>query len=243
MSSSWRGNLSRIRFAAMAGIWFRILHSQVVALCLPVDHYVCVSQSIDVEIAGHLGKLLEDIHVTWTQFGKKRDKIAALREVASKNRLQYMETASQFLATPSEPTRYGVRTDNYYGKQYYHGEQLNASLMVSGLRCYTPIIGKITVVILVRDRCPRGKGNLPRYEDIETWFDALKINNEEMVEWLGNAFVRPRSLWCRDCYGEKERDMADLKAKKWNGGACKQLGMEGGASPRCLFAKWSLKMG
>ncbi|GKB58757.1 hypothetical protein Tco_0914943, partial [Tanacetum coccineum] len=52
--------------------------------------------------------------------------------------------------------------DNYYGKQYYHGEQLNASLMVSGLRCYTPVIGKITVVILVRDRCPRGKGNFPR---------------------------------------------------------------------------------
>ncbi|GJT88337.1 serine/threonine-protein kinase BSK2-like protein [Tanacetum coccineum] len=53
--------------------------------------------------------------------------------------------------------------DNYYGKQYgkqyYHGEQLNASLMVSGLRCYTPVIGKITVVILVRDRCPRGKGD------------------------------------------------------------------------------------
>ncbi|GJZ57257.1 hypothetical protein Tco_0612751 [Tanacetum coccineum] len=51
--------------------------------------------------------------------------------------------------------------DNYYGKpygkQYYHGEQLNASLMVSGLRCYTLVIGKITVVILVRDRCPRGK--------------------------------------------------------------------------------------
>ncbi|GJS06617.1 hypothetical protein Tco_0363413 [Tanacetum coccineum] len=57
--------------------------------------------------------------------------------------------------------------DNYYGKQYgkqyYHGEQLNASLMVSGLRCYTPVIGKITVVILVRDRCPRGKGPLRNF--------------------------------------------------------------------------------
>ncbi|GJY34298.1 retrovirus-related pol polyprotein from transposon TNT 1-94 [Tanacetum coccineum] len=56
--------------------------------------------------------------------------------------------------------------DNYYGKQYgkqyYHGEQLNASLMVSGLHCYTPVIGKIAVVILVRDICPHGKGNLPR---------------------------------------------------------------------------------
>ncbi|GJV62275.1 hypothetical protein Tco_1468375 [Tanacetum coccineum] len=53
-----------------------------------------------------------------------------------------------------------TQLDNYYGKQYYHGEQLNASLMVSGLRCYTPVIGKITVVILVRDRCPRGKEGL-----------------------------------------------------------------------------------
>ncbi|GJW34961.1 hypothetical protein Tco_0057881 [Tanacetum coccineum] len=45
--------------------------------------------------------------------------------------------------------------DNYYGKQYpneyYHEEQLNAQFN-----------GKITVVILVRDRCPCGKGNLPR---------------------------------------------------------------------------------
>ncbi|GJZ58249.1 reverse transcriptase domain-containing protein [Tanacetum coccineum] len=31
------------------------------------------------------GKLLEDIHVTWTQFRKKWDKIAALHKVASKN--------------------------------------------------------------------------------------------------------------------------------------------------------------
>ncbi|GKA69556.1 hypothetical protein Tco_0775620 [Tanacetum coccineum] len=37
---------------------------------------------------------------------------------------------------------------HYYGEQYYHGKQLNAR--------------KITVVILVRDRCPRGKDNLPR---------------------------------------------------------------------------------
>ncbi|GJS79252.1 hypothetical protein Tco_0729133 [Tanacetum coccineum] len=67
----------------------------------------------------------------------------------------------------------GKKVDNYHGDQYYYGEQyyhgkqlniiwLNASLIVIGLRCYTPVIGKITVVILVRDRCPRGKGNLPR---------------------------------------------------------------------------------
>ncbi|GKC64143.1 hypothetical protein Tco_1096741 [Tanacetum coccineum] len=59
--------------------------------------------------------------------------------------------------------------DNYYGKQYYHGGQLNASLMVSGLHCYTPVIGKITVVILVRDRCPRGKV----LEAKEPWFSVL----------------------------------------------------------------------
>ncbi|GJZ75398.1 hypothetical protein Tco_0639863 [Tanacetum coccineum] len=30
------------------------------------------------------GKLLEEIHVTWTQFGKKRDKIATLHEKAQR---------------------------------------------------------------------------------------------------------------------------------------------------------------
>ncbi|GJU35528.1 hypothetical protein Tco_1183882 [Tanacetum coccineum] len=55
------------------------------------------------------GKLLEDIHVTWTQFGKKRDKIAALHEVVSRICAKSLETASQFLATPSEPTRDGVK--------------------------------------------------------------------------------------------------------------------------------------
>ncbi|GKC17419.1 hypothetical protein Tco_1014201 [Tanacetum coccineum] len=30
--------------------------------------------------------------------------------------------------------------DNYHGEHYYHGEQLNASLMVNGLCCYTPVI-------------------------------------------------------------------------------------------------------
>ncbi|GKB22409.1 retrovirus-related pol polyprotein from transposon TNT 1-94 [Tanacetum coccineum] len=47
--------------------------------------------------ANSFGRILEDIHVTWTQFGKKRDKIAALHEVASKNCIQCLETASQFL--------------------------------------------------------------------------------------------------------------------------------------------------
>nr|GEW96643.1 hypothetical protein [Tanacetum cinerariifolium] len=54
---SWRGSLSRIRFAAMAGISSRILNSHVealcviavVSLCLPMDHYMCVSQSVVVE--------------------------------------------------------------------------------------------------------------------------------------------------------------------------------------------------
>nr|GEV98878.1 hypothetical protein [Tanacetum cinerariifolium] len=35
------------------------------------------------------------------------------------------------------------------------------------------------------------------------------------------------SLWCRDFHGEKERDVAILKTKRWNCGACKQLVGEG----------------
>nr|GEZ98071.1 zinc knuckle CX2CX4HX4C [Tanacetum cinerariifolium] len=40
------------------------------------------------------GKLLEEIHVTWTQFGKKRDKIAALHEVVLRISIQCLETTS-----------------------------------------------------------------------------------------------------------------------------------------------------
>ncbi|GKA30096.1 ribonuclease H-like domain-containing protein [Tanacetum coccineum] len=56
------------------------------------------------------GKLLEEIHVTWTQFRKKRDKIATLHEVVSRMRVQYLKMASQFLVTPSELTSDGVRS-------------------------------------------------------------------------------------------------------------------------------------
>ncbi|GJZ61777.1 hypothetical protein Tco_0617914 [Tanacetum coccineum] len=56
------------------------------------------------------GKLLEDIHVTWTHLGKKRDKIATLHEVVLRIRVQCLETASGFLATPSGSTRDGVTT-------------------------------------------------------------------------------------------------------------------------------------
>ncbi|GJT10667.1 hypothetical protein Tco_0857709 [Tanacetum coccineum] len=47
-------------------------------------------------------KLLEDIHVTWTHLGKKRDKIAALQRSGFKNCSQSLETASQF---PSDAVR------------------------------------------------------------------------------------------------------------------------------------------
>nr|GFA10097.1 hypothetical protein [Tanacetum cinerariifolium] len=55
------------------------------------------------------GKLLEEIHETLTQFGKKRDKISTLHEVVSRIRIQ--ETASQFLATLLELTRDAI--NNY----------------------------------------------------------------------------------------------------------------------------------
>ncbi|GJW50917.1 hypothetical protein Tco_0092268 [Tanacetum coccineum] len=56
------------------------------------------------------GKLLEDIHVTWTHLGKKRDKIAALHEVAWKIWAQCLETVSEIPATPSELTSDSVKT-------------------------------------------------------------------------------------------------------------------------------------
>ncbi|GJW34141.1 hypothetical protein Tco_0054173 [Tanacetum coccineum] len=44
------------------------------------------------------------------------------------------------------------------------------------------------------------------------------------------------SLWCRDWFGEKERDLANLKTKRWNCGACEQLVGEGVESSWCLYA-------
>ncbi|GKC94244.1 hypothetical protein Tco_1159686 [Tanacetum coccineum] len=55
------------------------------------------------------GKLLEEIHVTWTQFGKKRDKIATLQKVVSRMRVQCLETALEILVTLSQLTSDGVR--------------------------------------------------------------------------------------------------------------------------------------
>ncbi|GKC34915.1 hypothetical protein Tco_1047299 [Tanacetum coccineum] len=53
--------------------------------------------------------VLEDIHVTWTQFREKWDKIAALHEVASKNCIQCLETTLQFLTTLSELIRDAIK--------------------------------------------------------------------------------------------------------------------------------------
>ncbi|GKB31359.1 MAK10-like protein [Tanacetum coccineum] len=115
---------------------FALLHSPSTQLESYSTRSTCSLLGRDQQAPFSVEKTLEDIHVTWTQFGKKRDKIAALREVASNNRIQFLETVSQFLATPSEPTRDGVKKfmtasepsakitrDNYHGEHYYHGEQ------------------------------------------------------------------------------------------------------------------------
>ncbi|GJT46623.1 retrovirus-related pol polyprotein from transposon TNT 1-94 [Tanacetum coccineum] len=74
-----------------------------------------VSEAINSQLEGEctkeraFGKLLEEIHVTWTQFGKKQDKITTLHEVVSRMRVECLETASQFLATSSKLTSDGVR--------------------------------------------------------------------------------------------------------------------------------------
>ncbi|GKA72084.1 hypothetical protein Tco_0778300 [Tanacetum coccineum] len=57
-----------------------------------------------------LGWNLEEIHVTWAQFRKKRDKIATLHEEGLKNVLQTVETVSGFLVTPPGLQSDRVRT-------------------------------------------------------------------------------------------------------------------------------------
>ncbi|GJT45551.1 hypothetical protein Tco_0954266 [Tanacetum coccineum] len=60
-------------------------------------------------ISKTFGELLEEIHVTWDQFGNKWDKIATLHKVVSRMRVQCRETAAQFLAASSELTSDGVK--------------------------------------------------------------------------------------------------------------------------------------
>nr|GEW37923.1 hypothetical protein [Tanacetum cinerariifolium] len=53
------------------------------------------------------GRHLEEIHVTWTQYGKKQDKIATLHE--DDLGTQFVETVSQCLVMTSKCSRDDVR--------------------------------------------------------------------------------------------------------------------------------------
>ncbi|GJR20252.1 retrovirus-related pol polyprotein from transposon TNT 1-94 [Tanacetum coccineum] len=63
------------------------------------------------DLMSGLRKRLEEIHVTWTQFRKKRDKFTTLHEAVSRMCVQCLEMASKFLATPSELTSDGIKID------------------------------------------------------------------------------------------------------------------------------------
>ncbi|GJU24771.1 putative ribonuclease H-like domain-containing protein [Tanacetum coccineum] len=71
--------------------------------------------------------------------------------VAERNNRTLIEAARTMLADS---------LDNYHGDQYYYGEQYYHGKTIE----YYHMVEckEITVVILVRDRCPRGKDNLPR---------------------------------------------------------------------------------
>ncbi|GJV22179.1 retrovirus-related pol polyprotein from transposon TNT 1-94 [Tanacetum coccineum] len=71
-----------------------------------------------------LGWHLEEIHVTWAQFGKKRDKIATLHDEGLKNLLQTVETASEFHAMPSGHQSDGVKILAMALKHSRHKETL-----------------------------------------------------------------------------------------------------------------------
>ncbi|GJX63533.1 hypothetical protein Tco_0296433 [Tanacetum coccineum] len=92
-------------------------------------------------------------------------------------------------------TGFSVSRDNYYGKQYgkqyYHEDKLNESLMVSGLRYYTPVIGKITVVILVRDRCPRGRAS---DEELEGPMKDQPLSADASPTALSPAYIADSDL-------------------------------------------------
>ncbi|GKE87745.1 hypothetical protein Tco_1565220 [Tanacetum coccineum] len=67
------------------------------------------------------GKHLEEIHVTWTQFEKKRDNIATLHE-DDQDGTQHVEMASQFPMTTSKSSRDDVRVaDTEEAQRRFYG--------------------------------------------------------------------------------------------------------------------------
>ncbi|GJW74921.1 hypothetical protein Tco_0134291 [Tanacetum coccineum] len=75
----------------------------------PVEKPIAVSDK-QMRSVRAFGKLLEEIHVIWTQSGKKWDNIEALHEVTFKECVQCLETAFGFVVTPSELTSDGDKT-------------------------------------------------------------------------------------------------------------------------------------
>nr|GEU80248.1 putative reverse transcriptase domain, ribonuclease H-like domain, aspartic peptidase domain protein [Tanacetum cinerariifolium] len=60
--------------------------------------------------------------------------------------------------------------------------------------------------------------------EVEPLEPGFEFDDQEWVEMGSFLFF----LWCRGFNGEKERDVAILKTKRWNCGACKKLLGEGG---------------
>ncbi|GJT81562.1 hypothetical protein Tco_1055904 [Tanacetum coccineum] len=95
---------------------------------------------------------------------KKIDTLSADDNIISDDPDTTLELGKSISKTKAEEAK-AARQVHYHRVQHYYREQLNiiwlnASLIVSGLRCYTPVNGKITVVTLVRELCPHGKGRV-----------------------------------------------------------------------------------
>nr|GEV37125.1 hypothetical protein [Tanacetum cinerariifolium] len=77
--------------------WKADIHPQNLRSPLKPDRgHLCTIRWIEMRWWRAFGKLLENIHVTWTHMRKKRDKIPALQRSGFKNCSHSLETTSQF---------------------------------------------------------------------------------------------------------------------------------------------------
>ncbi|GJY35961.1 putative reverse transcriptase domain-containing protein [Tanacetum coccineum] len=123
-----------------------------------------------VALKQELAIALQDLHHFPRAASKiKSDRDGEIREVYEKafrmeNPVRLVDDMSGELGMVKSDVGIFIKkqtTDNYHGDQYYYGEQYYHGKTIE----YYHMVEckEITVVILVRDRCPRGKDNLPRY--------------------------------------------------------------------------------
>ncbi|GKB48196.1 glycosyl hydrolase, partial [Tanacetum coccineum] len=127
------------RFEAIKPVWapYYTIHKIMASL---VDQYVLAGNNRALKMVTQMADYFyERVQNVITEYTIERHWLSLNEETGGMNYILYR--------------------DNYHGDQYYYGEPYYHGKTVE----YYHMVEckEITVVILVRDRCPRGKDNLP----------------------------------------------------------------------------------